>query len=242
MSGNRKCQVKDCKVRVCSELKMCEEHESTLESQNITIQEAAEEVMQENAPLLKRLAEYEAREKALQELTGEAQRLKLGYETEEEYIHAAHKQLLTQDWKEVACKNTHAAMTRQSILNLTLPTDSESRKEYPLLRGCLRYFPAALAGVALVSKQGNDKHNPGQELHHSRNKSGDHGDCIVRHLLDVQDLLAQLDQVERSALTPKGAQELLTEVSSLAWRALAYSQELHEKYGNAPLAPGAKKD
>jgi len=119
----------------------------------------------------------------------------------------------------------------------TLPTDSADRKNYPLLSGVIRYFPAALAGIALTSKLGNDKHNPGEPLHHARGKSTDHGDCVIRHLMDVQDLLA-MD--ERGALTPKGVDDLLLEVSSMAWRALALSQELHEKYG-APLAPGAKK-
>lgn len=121
---------------------------------------------------------------------------------------------------------------------MTLPTDSNERKNYPIFRGVLRYFPAAIAGVAKTSKLGNDKHNPGQELHHARSKSADHGDCIVRHLMDVQDLLA-MD--ERGELTPKGVEDLLTEASSMVWRALAYSQELHEKFGS-PLAPGAKND
>lgn len=124
-----------------------------------------------------------------------------------------------------------------SLKTMTLPTDSVERKNYPILSGCINYFPAALAGVARISKIGNDKHNPGEPLHHARGKSTDHPDCIVRHLIDVQDLLAQ---EKRSALTPKGIEDLLLEVSSLAWRALAYSQELHEKYANAPIAPGAK--
>lgn len=114
--------------------------------------------------------------------------------------------------------------------NLTLPTDSEERKNHPLLSGCLKYFPAALAGVAKVSKLGNDKHNPGQELHHARGKSMDHGDCIVRHLIDTEDLLSASAEKE----------QILFEANQLAWRALAYSQELHEKFGS-PLAPGAKK-
>ncbi len=118
--------------------------------------------------------------------------------------------------------------------NTTLPTDSNARKEYPLLGGCLRYFPAALAGVARTSKLGNDKHNPGEVLHHARGKSMDHGDCIVRHLIDLQDLLADRDR----CCTPN-AKEILAEVSSLAWRALALSQELHEQFDDAPLAPGA---
>lgn len=119
---------------------------------------------------------------------------------------------------------------------MTLPTNSLERKNYPILSGCINYFPAALAGVAKVSKAGNDKHNPGQELHHARGKSTDHADCIIRHMMDLQDLLARKG---RHCLV--GTDEILTEASSLAWRALALSQELHEKFG-APLAPGAKKE
>ncbi len=118
----------------------------------------------------------------------------------------------------------------------TLPTDSNDRKNYALFSGCMRYFPAALAGVAKTSKLGNDKHNPGQEMHHARNKSGDHGDCILRHLMDVDDLMSAMQRGE--AVTKE---EILSEVSSMVWRALALSQELHEKFG-APLAPGARYD
>lgn len=124
--------------------------------------------------------------------------------------------------------------TAPTQARLTLPTDSAERKEVPMLSGCLRYFPAALVGVARISKAGNDKHNPGQEMHHARGKSSDHGDCILRHLADLQDLLAS---VERGAVNDGSL--ILTEASSLAWRALALSQELHERFG-APLAPGAK--
>jgi hypothetical protein len=116
----------------------------------------------------------------------------------------------------------------------TLPVDSTERKNYPMLSGCLKYFPAALAGVSKISKLGNDKHNPGQSLHHARGKSADHGDCIIRHLTDTEDLLAGLKR--NSAVTPE---QILIEASQLAWRALAYSQELHEKFG-FPLAPGAQ--
>jgi hypothetical protein len=34
---------------------------------------------------------------------------------------------------------------------------------------------------------------------------------------------------------------LLTEANALSWRALAWSQELHERFGGAPLAPAARK-
>jgi hypothetical protein len=117
---------------------------------------------------------------------------------------------------------------------LTLPTDSKVRKDYPLLSGCLKYFPAAIAGVANVSKIGNDKHNPNQELHHARGKSMDHGDCIIRHLMDTEDLLAALNRGDNIS-----KEQILLEVNQLTWRVLAYSQQLHEKFG-APLAPAAK--
>lgn len=118
----------------------------------------------------------------------------------------------------------------------TLPTDSKERKDYPMLSGCLKYFPAALAGVAYISKLGNDKHNPGEPLHHARGKSTDQGDCIIRHLTDTEDLLAALSRGDINVTK----EMIINEANQLAWRALAYSQELHEKFGS-PLAPGAKK-
>lgn len=121
-------------------------------------------------------------------------------------------------------------------MKTTLPTDSAERKNYPLFRGLLRYFPAALAGISKISKQGNDKHNPGEEMHHARGKSPDHGDCVLRHLTDLDGLLAALDRGD----TTIASQAILDEASQMAWRALALSQELHEKFG-APMAPGARK-
>ncbi len=134
-------------------------------------------------------------------------------------------------------------------MKMTLPTDSAERKRHPLFSGVLKYAPAALAGVAKISIDGNDKHNPGQPLHHARGKSNDHPDCIVRHAVDVADIEAALQRSAKRADVPidKGdgsaraavIESLLTEVSQLAWRALMWSQELHERYGGAPLAPGA---
>lgn len=123
-------------------------------------------------------------------------------------------------------------------MKLTLPTDSQARKEYPLYRGLWRYFPAALAGVAKHSKAGNDKHNPGEEMHHARGKSGDHEDCILRHLMDLADMRAALERGEIT--TGPEADALLAEANALCWRSLALAQELHEAFGD-PLAPGAKR-
>lgn len=120
---------------------------------------------------------------------------------------------------------------------LTLPTDSLERKNYPLLSGLLNYFPAALAGAANTSKLGNDKHNPGQPLHHARGKSMDHGDCIIRHLMDTENLKASFN-LDNSSVKHS---DILLEANQLVWRALAYSQQLHEQFG-APLAPAAKEE
>lgn len=71
---------------------------------------------------------------------------------------------------------------------MSLPVDSTDRKGIPIVSGVLDYFPDAIAGVARVSQKGNDKHNPGEPLHWSRDKSPDHRDCIGRHLLEPQEV------------------------------------------------------
>lgn len=128
-------------------------------------------------------------------------------------------------------------------MKMTLPTDSAARKRHPLFSGVLKYAPAAIAGVAKISIDGNDKHNPGQPLHHARGKSNDHPDCIMRHAVDIADIEAHIVRnFGNDSYTSEDAKALLNEASQLAWRALMWSQELHERYGGAPLAPGARVD
>ena len=68
---------------------------------------------------------------------------------------------------------------------MKLTTDSQERKDTPIFSGFVKYFPMAMAEVARLSKAGNDKHNPGEPLHWSKEKSNDHGDCIIRHQIDA---------------------------------------------------------
>lgn len=105
-----------------------------------------------------------------------------------------------------------------------LDTDSDARKEIPIFSGVLNYFPLAIAAVARLSKRGNDKHNPGQPLHWSRDKSQDHADCIARHLIDVETLV-------------NGEPE---HAMGLAWRALALLQLAEEKRLGKTPSRGSK--
>jgi hypothetical protein len=87
-----------------------------------------------------------------------------------------------------------------------LPTGSRERKDTPIYSGVMAYFPRAMAYIAKVSKAGNDKHNPGQPLHWSKDKSNDHADCVARHL------------IEHGSIDPEDG---LRHSGKLAWRALA---------------------
>lgn len=112
-----------------------------------------------------------------------------------------------------------------------IQTDSATRKTYPMARGLLDYFPDALAEVSRVSYLGNEKHNPGEDMHHSRGKSNDHADCIARHL------------VERGGfdiITIDGVEHKIRHSGSLAWRALALLQEELEQEQDLTLPRGAK--
>lgn len=137
----------------------------------------------------------------------------------------------------------------------TLSDESKIREKFPISSGCLEYFPAAIAGVAYHSFIGGAKYNDGG-LVHLRYISTKHRDCIQRHLMDLNDLLAaelrgitivpckvyDFEQKREVEMDLTIAQAILIEANALAWRALATSQELHEKYGGQPLAPAARTE
>jgi len=102
---------------------------------------------------------------------------------------------------------------------------SEERKMHPLTRGVLDYFPDALAAVSHVSYVGNQQHNPGEPMHWAREKSPDHADCLVRHL------------VARGTLDSDG----LAHTAKVAWRALALLQTEIDAGGSKAngIGPGA---
>jgi hypothetical protein len=103
--------------------------------------------------------------------------------------------------------------TLQADVGATTRAEHKRRKERPLARGVLDYFPDALAEVANVSRVGNEQHNPGQPMHWAYGKSPDHADCVSRHLVD------------RGTLDTDG----LSHSAKVAWRALALLQTELEK-------------
>ena len=97
------------------------------------------------------------------------------------------------------------------------PTKAQQRKSTPIYSGVMQYFPNALRAVAQCSKICNDQHNPGEPLHWAKEKSSDHHDSLVRHLLESGEL--DDDGVLHS--------------TKVAWRALALLEvELTKEVSN----------
>ena len=90
-----------------------------------------------------------------------------------------------------------------------LTKNNVKRKDIPLFTGLFKYFPDAIQEVAIVSKAGNDQHNPGQPIHWNREKSTDELDALLRHLIDAGKF--DSDGIRHSA--------------KVAWRALANLQK-----------------
>lgn len=88
---------------------------------------------------------------------------------------------------------------------------SAERKEVAMSRGLLAYFPDALALVARHSVRANEKHNPGEPVRWSREKSSDHEDCIVRHSASI-------------AVDPNSLDDGQPHIVCRAWRSLAALQ------------------
>ena len=109
---------------------------------------------------------------------------------------------------------------------MTLTTDAAERKAIPACTGFLDYFPDAVAEVAVLSRVGNDQHNPGQPLHWAKEKSTDHADCLVRHL------------IERGTIDTDGVRHS----AKVAWRAMALLQTEIEKARAKPIDPDRLAD
>ena len=86
-----------------------------------------------------------------------------------------------------------------------------NRKNMPIYSGVLKYFPLALLEISKVSKAGNDKHNNGEPLHWARDKSSDHLDALMRHLINHSENKIDKEDGQRH-------------LAKVCWRSLAQLQ------------------
>lgn len=97
------------------------------------------------------------------------------------------------------------------------------RKMMPVGTVLKTYFPLARRAEAAVAWLGNEKHNPGEELHWARGKSDDHLDCLGRHMSESEDWDV--------TVLPDGRAFAVLHAAQAAWRASALAQLKAEEYG-----------
>lgn len=103
---------------------------------------------------------------------------------------------------------------------------SEQRKDMPVDRGAIAYFPDALLLVSMLSLRADRKHSPDADPNDLtrprwvKAKSADHGDCLVRHQMDVGEQ------------DPENGMDYAVAV---AWRALAQLQTMVDQHGITAL-------
>ena len=90
-----------------------------------------------------------------------------------------------------------------------------NRKRRPIYKGVICYFPKAIRELSRVSLAGNEQHHPDKPLHWDREKSSDHEDALVRHLVDHS--VNPLDE------------DGIYHLSKVAWRSLAALETFLEK-------------
>ena len=95
-------------------------------------------------------------------------------------------------------------------------TDSALRKQMPVYRGFLAYFPDAAHLVSMLSARANQKHAPGQPIQWVKGLSADHEDCLARHLVDI------------GKMDPEMGLDYRVHV---AWRGMAQLQAFIDEHG-----------
>lgn len=117
---------------------------------------------------------------------------------------------------------------------MSLPSADKDRKALPIFDGVLMYFPDAMAAIAEVSRNGNEQHNPGEPLHWAKEKSTDHYNTALRHLIDHK---AGNRYDYRSTDGGKTWVKDGRHLAKAAWRVLAALQTDIEKEATEPLPP-----
>lgn len=103
---------------------------------------------------------------------------------------------------------------------MALPSDDAMRKQIRAFMGFVKYFPDAIALVALLSKRANDQHNPGEPMHWAKEKSTEELDSLFNHLIDI----ASKGELSQDA-------DGMLDAIKVAWRGMANLQRVVDKYG-----------
>jgi len=101
--------------------------------------------------------------------------------------------------------------------------DDATRKAIPVYDGFIRYFPRAMAEVALHSKESNEQHNPGEPMYWNRQKSMDQKNSAARHVLD------RAIQENADPLLMDSARVMIKIQRAIAWRELAQLEIMLEE-------------
>lgn len=101
-----------------------------------------------------------------------------------------------------------------------LPADDKLRKQVRAYQGFVKYFPDAIALVAILSKVANEQHNPGTPMHWAKEKSKDELDSLMNHLMDV---------AAKGELSQDG--DGILDAVKIAWRGMANLQRLADTHG-----------
>jgi len=83
-----------------------------------------------------------------------------------------------------ACKAKAKEILYKAPPTAILPTDSAKRKEFPIFRGFVQYFPHAIAAVSHLSYNGSNQHQPDKPTMWDMDKSSDELDALMRHMID----------------------------------------------------------
>jgi hypothetical protein len=77
---------------------------------------------------------------------------------------------------------------------MILPEDPQERKNLPMWRACLMFFPKTFVAITKLSMKGQKQHKYNEgDIHWDRSKSKDDWDSLIRHMFNLQEAIKNKD-------------------------------------------------
>ena len=77
---------------------------------------------------------------------------------------------------------------------MILPEDPKERKELPMWRACLMFFPKTFVAITKLSMKGQKQHKYKEgNIEWDRSKSSDDWDSLIRHMFNLQEAIKNKD-------------------------------------------------